>query len=65
MLGGDDWADDGLAFVEGEEVGCGLGGVFGEGVGGDEEVEDCREDLNGGHGGVEFDWGDVWVGLLG
>lgn len=61
---GDDGPDDGLAFVEREEVGDGTGAAFGERAGFFEEVEDCGEDLDGGYGGVELDWGDVWVGLV-
>ena len=60
---GDDWAEDGLAFVQGEEIADGAGAVFVEGAGVFEEVEDCGEDLYRGDGGVELDGWETRVGL--
>ena len=59
---GDERAEHGLAFVEGEEVFCDLCGGFVEGGGLDEEVENCGQDLGGEDGGVDFDLGEFGVG---
>ena len=60
---GDDWAEDGLALVHGEQVANGAGAVFIERAGVFEKVEDCGEDLYRGDGGVKLDSWEARVGL--